>query len=369
MVTDAYPGMINPIIPLLMIKLNFGVVYAGIISSVIGISSSLLQPLVGYLSDRTKKRIFILAGPVISAIGFSFIDAAWNYYALLFLVFVGGIGVALYHPQAASMVRLESRGMKATGMSIFVGGGTLGYSFGPLLITALVAFGGLGYTYFAVIPGILITFLLYKNTTVLPEKKPNTLSIVKAFKLNPAVIVVLCLIVIIRAFVVLGFHTFVPILIAERGEAFAMGGFTLFFYQLFGAAGGLIGGTISDRYKISEVVILFSFILAIPLFLLYLHLTGIVAIVVYAVIGAVFFSSIPVVISLAQSKMPSHVGTISSMVMGFSWGIAGLLVSILGKLADIYSVKTMLTMLSFIPILGIVLSLRLIFLSGEKNKK
>jgi len=371
MIADSYPGMINPVIPLLMTKLNFGVFYAGFISSVIGVSSSLLQPMAGYLSDRIRNRFLILVGPVIAAIGFSFIDIARNYYFLLFLVFFGGIGVALYHPQAASIVRQKSTGKRATAMSVFVAGGTLGYSFGPLMITTLVALGGLKYTYFAVIPGFLVSILLFKNVERLPERKANKekLSFLEAFKLNPSVIVILCLIVIVRAFVVLGFHTFVPILIAERGEAFELGGFTIFFYQLLGAFGGFAGGSITDRYKISEVVILSSFILVIPLLLFYLQLTGIVSLIVYAFVGFVLFSSIPVVISLAQSKMPTHVGTISSMVMGFSWGIAGLLVSVLGKLAEIYGIEKMLTMLAFFPVLGIILSVFLIVLKGKDKQQ
>ena len=359
LITDIYPGFLAPIVPLLMAKLDFSISEAATLMSTLIIATSLFQPIFGYLSDRIKRIVFIVIGPIIAAFFMSIINLPNSYHLLLLFVFLSGLGVASFHPQAAALTNLRSGTRKGSGMGIFVFGGSIGIGIGSLLISVIVSIGGLRAVHYAIIPGFIISALLYKSfckerVVKIPEKNNNY-----SIQTASLILIVLFLLVVIRAIIILGLSAFIPIYLAQRGEAVVYGGITLFLMHSFGAIGGLVGGHLSEKIG-EKMVIILSFIVPLPAFSLYLMSSGLISFILVSLGGFFLYSSIPVVIFLGQSTFPNRISTISSMIMGLGWGIAGLTIIGFGAAAEIIGVKTTLFCLVYISGLGFLLTLFLL---------
>lgn len=359
LVTDIYPGFLAPLLPLLMIKLDFSIAGAAVLNSTLILATSLSQPLFGHLSDKIKRKIFIVIGPVVSAFFLSGINIPNNYYLLMLFILLGGMGVAAFHPQAAALTNLKSGGRKGVGMGIFVFGGSVGFSLGSLLISGIASVGGLEKTHYAMIPGFVIAFLLYKYFLRIEIPKPKENNTNYSQHAAYSILVFIILIVVVRAVVILGLSTFIPIYLAEKGENIAYGGITLFLMHSFGAVGGLFGGHIAEKIGVKTVIIL-SFILAIPLFILYMLTSGFLSMLFIATGSIILYSSLPVTISLGQHILPHKIGMVSSLLMGFCWGIAGLIFIGIGAAADVIGVETTMFYLIYTIGIGFVLSLFLL---------
>ena len=77
-----------------------------------------------------------------SALGLAAV--APSYWLLLVLVFVSGVGIAAFHPEGAKSAVFASGRKRASGMSLFNIGGNTGYALGPIVVTPLVLWLGLG---------------------------------------------------------------------------------------------------------------------------------------------------------------------------------------------------------------------------------
>ena len=356
LITDIYPGFLAPLLPLLMIKLNFSIAGAAVLNSTLILATSLLQPIFGYLSDRIIRKIFVVAGPIMSAFFLSGINIPNDYFLLLLFIILGGLGVAAFHPQAAALTNVKSGHRKDFGMGIFVFGGSVGFSLGSLLISGIVSLGGLENTHYAMIFGFIISFLLYKNffNVEIPKIKNNNNNYSE--KSASFILVLLIIIVFIRSLIILGLSTFIPIYLAEKGENVAYGGITLFLMHSSGALGGLFGGHISEKIGIKAITLI-SFIIPIPLFVLYLLTDGFISLLLITIGSFVLFSSLPVTISISQNIFPHRVSMVSSLTMGLCWGLAGLVFMGVGAIAETIGVKTTMFYLVFTTGIGFLMSL------------
>ena len=359
LITDIYPGFLAPLLPLLMVKLDFSITGAAVLSSTLMLATSLLQPVFGHLSDKIKRKMFIVIGPVMSAFFLSGMNIPDNYYLLMLFILLGGMGVAAFHPQGAALINLKSGGRKGVGMGIFVFGGSVGFSLGSLLISGIASVGGLEKTYYTMIPGFIIAWLLYKYffRIEMPKVKENNTN----YSQHPVyyALIFIMLLASVRAVIILGFGTFIPIYLAEKGKDIAYGGITLFLMHSFGAVGGLFGGRIAEKIGEKTVIVL-SFILPIPLFVLYMVTSGFPSMLFIAMGSIVLYSSIPVTISLGQHILPHKIGMASSLLMGFCWGIGGLVFIGMGVVADIIGVETTMFYLIYTMGIGFLLSLFLL---------
>ena len=366
--TDIYPGFLAPIIPLLMKKFDFSITMAAMLGSTLAFSSSLMQPLFGYLSDKMKKVYFLVLGPIVAAFFMSFIDMPNNYYMLLLFLFLSGLGVAAFHPQAAALTNIKSGNKKSAGMGLFVLGGSFGVALGALLISAIVSIGGLSSTYYAVFPGFVIAGFLYKyfhNVEIVKSTEKNNNYSTRTVSY---IIVILILLAVIRAVIILGLSTFIPLYLAEKGQNIAFGGITLFLMNGFGGLGGFAGGYFSEKIGEKNVILL-SFLIPIPLFYLYLTSSGMITLVFFSLAAFFLYSGIPVVISLGQDTLPHKINMVSSMMMGFCWGAAGLILIGLGAIAEIIGIEDMLYYLVYSIGLGLLLGLFLLKVKFNNNNQ
>ena len=357
--SDIYPGFLAPILPLLMSRYDFSLTFAGFLAAATAFSASMTQTIFGYISDRWSHRFFVIIGPVIAAVFFSILGYMPNKWMILFCLFMGGIGVAQFHPLAAKMVNKVEPEHKGKAMAIFVSGGSIGYSLGPIIVTSLIAYRDIYFVPVAAIPALIFALLMNRFA---PKNTINASQ--SSFKLNRdnikqiTSVSIYVVIGIVRSVVIMGFNAFIPILFSMRGFSLETGGFAIFLIHFFGGLGVLAGGMLSDRIS-PKIVISASFVAVSPALYLFLHSSGPMAFAALGIAGFFLYSSIPAVITQAQAAMPQNMSVVSSMVMGVSWGIGGMLVMFVGKSADVFGILPTLNVLSFFPVIAFMISLLL----------
>jgi FSR family fosmidomycin resistance protein-like MFS transporter len=286
----------------------------------------------------------------------SAVGAAHNYAALVALLMVGGLGAASFHPQAAVLAgRLSER--RAVALSFFVSGGTLGFSLGPLFAVTTVALFGLGRTWIAAAPGLVVAALLITWFRRVPPAAHSHAARPSFAELKPFArpLALLYFAVVFRSAVSIGFMTFLSVFLHQRGFSVAAGGVMLTIYLAAGAIGGFAGGVLADRWGGRRVVIA-SFAFALPLYVGFL-LLPIIPGLVCLVLGSVSAqSALPVNVVMGQELSPRHASTISSLLMGAAWGLGALIVGPVGAFADAHGLRAALLGLTTLLACGIVVA-------------
>lgn len=334
---------------------------AGILAGVLSFSSSVLQPCWGYLSDRFHSRLFTALAPAMAGIFISSLGRAPNYGMLLVMVFLGGAGIASFHPHAASNATHGITRNRARAMAIFICSGTAGLAVGPTYFSAVSGRLGLLGTYWAALPGVALSALLL----LFLHPAQHSVEARPRFNWEPLRAVrkpmtILFLLVFIRSIVQINFTQFLPLYLhTTRGYSLTSASLNLTLYLGTGAIGGLIGGNLADRFG-GRRVILFSMIVSVPLLSLFLFTSGWISTVALAASGLVLLCTMPVNLVLAQQLAPSQTGTVSALMMGFGWGTAGLVfIPLTGWISDLFSMQTAFVALVAFPLLGFVLALKL----------
>lgn len=354
---DFHVAFLAPLLPLVVAKFNLSLALAGFLATVLTTSAAMSQPVFGVMADRLNRRIFVILGPMLTALAMGLMGLAPTYASLIALLLIAGTGTASFHPQGASTAGEASGHRKGTGLSLFVAGGELGYSLGPLVIALVVAVRGLEATWLVALPGLVACLLLWRSIPSRrdPPRRPegNTLKSDLAGALAP--LAVLWLIVVLRTVVISAYQTFLPLLLHQRGGSIVAGGAALFLFGGIGAIGGVSGGTFSDRVGRRRMVAL-SLLLGAPLLLAFIHTHGPWAYVFLAGGGIALYLSVAVTIVMAQELLPHRASVASSIVMGLAWGTAGLSLTGIGALADAVGLENALklVLLLVVPALAAV---------------
>ncbi len=370
MVADLYPPFLAALLPLLIEKLRLSLTLASILASILLVSTSLSQPLFGILSDRIGGRNLVFWGPMMAAIGMSFLGLLPNYVLLIPFLVIGGLGTACFHPQAAALTAYFSGPRKGLGVSLFMLGGNTGYGLGPMVILAIVLGLGVERSYLALVPAVIFVLALirYFPKSVLPSSavggervavKPLRLSDLVPFSL-------LWITVWLRSVAILGLISFLPTLQTMRGLSLAAGGSSFTIFMICGALGGLIGGGLSDRVGRKRMVVL-SFFLVIPAFYGFLHMSIQWTFLFLGLLGFFFFLGESPCIVMAQEAVPGRGGTMSALIMGFTWGMAGLVLVGIGAFADAFGMKQAIDLLFYLPPIALILAFFLPHAASESR--
>jgi FSR family fosmidomycin resistance protein-like MFS transporter len=357
---DINQGVLPILLPRLFTEYGLSYTLAGTIMMVFNFSSSLIQPLFGWYSDRKSALWLLPVGVLVAAAGMAFIGRASNLGLLLVLVLLSGMGVAAYHPEASKAAHYASGTAKASAMSIFSVGGNLGFGLGAVIMTAFLAIGGVRASIYLLIPGMLMAGLLWYYLPQIPtgtrgREKGNVVNEEKG-EIKWVPLTILCSIVVLRSFVQTGLTTFIPLyFVTYLGADETYGSTLISIFLLAGAVGTVLGGPLADRYGKTKMLA-FSMGSMPPLLLLFLFSPPWLSMVAIALAGAVLISTFSTTIVLGQSLLPNSVGIASGLMLGFAIGTGGIGAVLLGAVADRIGIDITMLMIAFLPLVGLLLT-------------
>ncbi|HUT73168.1 MAG TPA: MFS transporter [Desulfatiglandales bacterium] len=355
---DFYSSFINPLLPVFAEKFALTLTEVGILAGLSGFLAFIVQPTVGYLADRHRTRLFVLGGPLLAIVFISLVGAAHNYLVLLIFISIGSAGVAMFHPATAGMISNYSGRHFGLSMSVFNTGGTFAFGVGPLFITYLVGTYGLEVSPISMVLGLAVMVVLLK---VVPSPQGEGLahlgfigSLKEVLGSVWKAIILIWVVMVLRAFVGHSFRTFIPVLYAQEGYSLVAIGAVVSLFTVAGTVSGLLAGLLSDRVGYKPIFYLAHGLTTPSLFLL-LYLKG--NWVFCGAFFAGFFSmaTLPLGVAMAQELAPKGRAMVSSLMMGFAFGLGGIMMPLTGKLADIFSIQGVLLFLAIIPCLTISL--------------
>ncbi len=364
LLNDTIQSLIPAIYPLIKNSFRLNFTQIGLVTLVFQLSSSLLQPVVGSITDKRPYPYALPTGMGISLIGLVVLSLASSFTFILISVSLIGIGSAVFHPEASRMAHAAAGANRGMAQSIFQVGGNAGSSLGPLLAAVVIApFGQFNVIWFS-IAALLAMVVLYriggwykpKALRALIEKK-NNINVEKSkFSQKTIVIaiVVLLLLIISKYFYFAGITSYYTFYLIDKfGISIQSSQLYLFAFLFAVAVGTMIGGPIGDRIGRKYVIwasILGSAPFALALPYANLFWTAILSVI----IGLIISSAFSAILVYAQELIPGKVGMISGLFFGFAFGIAGVASAFLGQLADKTSIEYVYHICSYLPIAGII---------------
>jgi FSR family fosmidomycin resistance protein-like MFS transporter len=338
---DVYGSFLAPLLPLFALRFNLSLTLVGTLVSILTVTDGLTQPLFGYWGDRMRRPWLVMIAPLWVAVTTAFLGLATGYVMLAVLLVLSGAGRSAFHPQGAAGIAEYAGGRRGLALSLFTAGGNLGFATGPILATALVTLGGLPGTLYAMPLGIAVTALLYamvfKGHDVRPATwtPPPLKEVLKNLARYRGGFIRLWFLVVLRSLTYFSLFSFLPIIFTHHGLSTLQTGMMTSFFLLGGAVGGLVGGWLADADRVHErAVIAGSLAIAFPALQLSLLLSGVWGTAFLILGGFCLLSSAPVTIGLAQRYAPGSAATASSLMLGLGWGTGGVLVTLVGMLAD-----------------------------------
>ena len=356
---DFASGSVPALIPFVTQRFHLGYALAATLLLAVTVSSSLVQPVFGLQSDRRGALWLIPGGALLAAAGIGGAAVAPAYPLVVVLVFVGGLGIAAFHPEGAKFAAYASGDKRASGMSYFNVGGNTGYALGAFATGQLVVWLGLVGGLLAMIPVFAASLALARVVPGLAELKPaRSLAAHPEGEERRDGMMLLAAVIALRSIPWFTLLAFVPLWVVSLGHSKAYGSRLLFVMLMAGALGTLLLGPIADRIGFRRTLVVTQALIT-PLMLVFVYLGGAVGVVALMLIGACVVGTFGVTMVLSQQYLPRHVGMASGLSVGLTMGIGGIAAVALGAVADTIDLKTALTISAVPPLLGIFFSLRL----------
>jgi MFS transporter, FSR family, fosmidomycin resistance protein len=357
MMLDGYGNIYAPLLPVLIPRLGLSLAAAGTLTMLFQMAASVAQVGFGHLADRWRPRTLIRVGPIVSVALLSLVGVARTRYELAAVLIAGGLGAAAFHPPAAALAHRLGGNRPGFAMSVYITGGTLGFSLGPLLFAPFAQHFGLEWTPLLAIPGLLVVTFFVRRVPPIPPH-PSGRGGFTALRPYLKPLGLLYAIVVLRTLASLTFATFVPVMLTRRGLSVSEAGATIALYLFGSGVGGFFGGPAADRFGARKVIAL-SLVAACPFLFVAPFLTGWAFVIVLAIGGLFLQSTLPVNVTFGQSLAPVSAATVSSLMMGFAWGTGGLSVPFVGMIADRVGIEHTLVGVSVIPLLAAACALPL----------
>jgi FSR family fosmidomycin resistance protein-like MFS transporter len=324
------------------------------------LSSSIIQPAFGLWSDRRGAQWLLAVGVALGGLGIAFAAISPNYPSLLALVFLSGVGIGAFHPEGAKFAGFASGERRATGMALFSIGGNAGFALGPLLVSAGVGAWGLNGGLLLAVPCLAAAAVLVAEGRRLEAIVPTRPSrrVTRTVDDRPGALALLVTIVTLRSVAYFGLFTFVPLWEVAKGHSRSDGTHLLAYLLAAGAVGTVVAGPLADRLGRRPVVFV-SFVMTIPLILVYVLVGGGVGQAAAIASGAAIISTFGVTLVMSQEYLPSQVALASGLSVGFSVGLGGVAAVALGAVADAIDLRTALLACAGGPALAALLTLGL----------
>lgn len=357
---DLYASFLPTFIPTIISRLGITMAQAGFFSTFLGIIHIIFQPIIGYLSDRSANPWLVIWGPIMTCLGATMIPLAPSYGAALFFVGVWALGSAMFHPQGHGGVgHVVPREKLTVSLALFAVAGTAGVTVSPLFAVALVNTVGFRLMpVVAMIPVLLLGWFTWRTMPSISHESGDAMTAQKGLlttlKSVFVVIYPVWAISTVRDAASQGVRMFLPIRIASEGGEIGMVGAVLFLIMLSSTISMILIGKIADRWGKKRVLL--GVMALTPLFLLAGVFTrSWVSIFCFLIGTSAINATLPVTAAIAQEMVPNSRGMASSIVMGLSWGFGNMLMAPLGKIGDLFGVRTTLLVVAFLPLIALPL--------------
>jgi FSR family fosmidomycin resistance protein-like MFS transporter len=365
---DMNQSLVPAIYPILKqsYQLDFGQI--GLITLAFQMTASLLQPVVGMVTDKRPTPFSLPVAMGCSLLGLLMLSVATSYHMILISAAMVGLGSSVFHPESSRVARMASGGRYGFAQSLFQLGGSSGSAIGPLLAAFVVVPRGQASIAWFSAAALLAIFLL-ANVSLWYSRHPAMAA--RRGRRMPAAVVASSL---PRGKVIGAMAVILILLFSKNVYTSSLSSYYTFYliqkfhlsiqhaqYMLFAflgavAAGTFAGGPIGDRIGRKPVIwvsILGAFPFALMLPYASLMWTGILSLV----IGLILASAFSAIIVYAQELMPGRIGLVAGMMFGFSFGLGGLGAAALGRIADVTGIETVYRVCSFLPLIGLLTAL------------
>jgi FSR family fosmidomycin resistance protein-like MFS transporter len=364
LINDTLQALLPAIYPLLKSSYDLSFTQIGLITLTYQVTGSLLQPLVGFYTDRRPKPYSLPIGMGVTLVGLVVLSQASGFSMLCAGAGLIGVGSSVFHPESSRVARMASGGRHGFAQSLFQVGGNFGTSLGPLLAAAIIIPRGqthiLWFTLLA-FAGILLLVRVggwYQRNLGLLKSRPRPAGQAAPVRLARGKVVLalgtLVVLIFSKYFYLISLTNYYTFYLIDKFQVSVQGAQVYLFVFLFSvAAGTIIGGPVGDR--IGRKLVIWISILGVAPFSLalpYVGLTGTVVLTVF--IGVILASAFSAILVYAQELVPGNVGLIAGLFFGLAFGAAGIGSALLGKLADHTSIRYVFQVSAFFPLIGLL---------------
>jgi len=366
LLNDTIQSLIPAIYPIIKEAYRLDYVQIGLITLTFQVSASLLQPVVGFITDKHPSPHSMVVGMAFSLVGLIALAYAGSYATLLLASACVGLGSSIFHPEATRMARNASGGRHGFAQGIFQIGGQTGSAIGPLLAAFIIVPRGqssLAWFSVAALAAILLMVWIARSHVRAAPRQASRVSATHGTETGPAARPLWSVILAIAVLIVLlfskyaysssftSFYTFY--LMGKFGVSIETSQVMLFLFLASSAAGALAGGIVGDRIG-RNAIIWFSILGALPftLMLPYANLfwTGVLTVVINIIMSSAFAA----ILIYALELLPGRVGLVGGVFYGLAFGVSGIGAALLGALADQYGIETVYRICSFLPAVGLL---------------
>ena len=389
LLNDMFQSVIPSIYPIIKESLGLSFMQIGAITLTNQITASLLQPMVGYFSDRHPRPYGLVVGMCFTLTGLLLLSVASSFLLVLLSVAFVGIGSSVLHPESSKIARMASGGAKGCasreqsqarlnsseaqpalakigkGMaqSIFQIGGNVGRAIGPVAVALIVVPHGQGSIRWFALLAIIAIWLLariggwYRKQLEIYGRSKSKFDIENESHLTKHQIIVALLVLLVlmfsKDFYTANIQSYLTFYMIDKfGMSVASSQYVLFAFLVSTAIGLLIGGEVGDRYG-RKYVIWFSILGSSPFALLLPYCNMTWTIILAILVGLVMSSAMSAILVYGTELLPGNVGMISGAFFGLSFGLGGIGSALFGWIADLTSIQYVFQLTAFLPLLGI----------------
>ena len=348
---DLYTSFLAPLLPTLMDSLSINLTAAGLLTSMSRLPS-ILNPLIGYIADKTGARYFVIFAPAFTATFMSLIGSTNSPIALGIILFLGGVSSTIFHASSPGLVAKASEARKGFGMSVYMAGGGIGRGIGPLLAVFAVSFWGLSGLWRLMFLGwgvSIILFFQFRNFEFKPKERYSLREDLPFFK---RFFIPLAFVMILRSALTACLSTYLPVYMVQSGTPLWLAGAALSILEISGVIGALILGPFSDKIGRKKIIIV-SIIFSATLVPIFLQLSGWAVFPILILIGFFSTSTGTIFLALVQDNFQHHRATGNSIYILLSFLSNALMLIVIGLIGDNFGLSLAYWISAFAALLSI----------------
>jgi MFS transporter, FSR family, fosmidomycin resistance protein len=357
-VTDCYGNMFAPLLPMLIPQLGMSLKTVGVLAMCFQLATSVSQLGFGTLADRWRPRVLLIGGPIVSVVVLSLIGSSTSTAMLAAILLIGGLGGAAFHPPAAALVHSVSGDRKGLAMSTHISGGSLGFALAPLVFAPAIVWMGRSMAWFVAIPGLVALTYTLRLIRKVPIPRKQEQQGWRHLRPYAKPLALLYFIVVLRTLTANSLSVFLPVLLTQQGMGVGEASAAVSFYLFLSTVGGFLGGPLADAYGPRRVII-WTLLASVPFLLLGQLASGWTLTLLISVGGFLLQSTLPINVTFGQQLAPVSAATVSSLMMGFAWGVGSLLAPVVGVVGDAWGLNVALSITAVVPVLAAAFALPL----------